>query len=80
MKEKHNGRWLRSMILIILCWTLTIVSVPCSAAGAGNADQKDGKLEVYFIDVGQPTVSKGLRRVILQTLPQRVNPLGRPIF
>ena len=53
MKEKHHGRWLRSMILIILCLTLTIVSVPCSAAGAGNADQKDGKLEVYFIDVGQ---------------------------
>ena len=53
MKEKHNGRWLRSMILIILCLTLTIVSVPCSAEGAGNADQKDGKLEVYFIDVGQ---------------------------
>ena len=53
MKEIHHGRWLRSMILIILCWTLTIVSVPCSAAGAGNADQKDGKLEVYFIDVGQ---------------------------
>ena len=41
------------MILIILCLTLTIVSVPCSAEGAGNADQKDGKLEVYFIDVGQ---------------------------
>ena len=53
MKEKHNGRWLRILILIILCWTLTIVSVPCSAAGAGNADQKDGNLEVYFIDVGQ---------------------------
>ena len=57
MKEKHNGRWLRSLILIILCWTLTIVSVPCSAAGAGNADQKDGKLEVYFIDVGQADAS-----------------------
>ena len=41
------------MILIILCLTLTIVSVPCSAEGAGNADQKDDKLEVYFIDVGQ---------------------------
>ena len=53
MKEIHHGRWLRSMILIILCLTLTIVSVPCSAEGAGNADQKDDKLEVYFIDVGQ---------------------------
>ena len=28
----------------------------------------------------EPTVPKGLRRVILQSLPQRVDPLGRPIF
>lgn len=47
MKEKQHVKRLRRMILIILCLTLMIGSIPCSVKAAA------AKLEIYFIDVGQ---------------------------
>ena len=49
MKEKRNKTWLRKQVLIALCLTLTVISVPCPAQAADS----DSKLEVTFLDVGQ---------------------------
>lgn len=49
MKEERNKTWLQRLVLMVLCMTLTVVSVPCPAQAADN----DNKLEVTFLDVGQ---------------------------
>ena len=49
MKEKRNKTWLRKLVLMALCLTLTVVSIPCPVQAADS----DSKLEVTFLDVGQ---------------------------
>ena len=49
MKEERNKTWLQRLVLMALCLTFTVVSVPCPAQAADS----DSKLEVTFLDVGQ---------------------------
>ena len=49
MKEKRTKTWLRKLVLMALCLTLTVISVPCQAQAA----ESNSKLEVTFLDVGQ---------------------------